>query len=241
MTTLLCRLLIALSHAMVVGRSLAAVRDRGMYAVITSGWPSPAQVFMPGSRSTRDGNMMTGVTAGARRCRARVLVALACALAAGIAAADGAPRGQFAAWAIGLPDGYVMMEYQAPVIHVTADDVARGVVEVRGGSRLVITTRSPAGYAVDFYTNGKLFQAVEIDGIGNAVALGTTGGTVVQQQAAAGRHVVALNYRFVLTPGTAPGTYAWPLELAVRGTGTRDLQHLAGEHRNTMLGGRTEP
>ena len=105
------------------------------------------------------------------------------ALVTGIAAADGAPCGRFAAWAIGLPDGYVIMEYQAPVVQVTVDDAARGVVEVRGGSRLVIMTRTPAGYAVDFYTHGRLFQSVQIDGIGNAVALGATGGTVVRPRA----------------------------------------------------------
>lgn len=158
-------------------------------------------------------------------------VGLACALVASVAAADGAARGPVAAWAIGLPDGYVVMEYQAPVIQVSAEDVARGVVEVRGGSRLVITTRSPAGYALDFVNRGTVFQAVEIDGIGNAVARGATGGTVVQQQAAAGTRVVALNYRFTLAPGTAPGTYAWPLELTVRGAVTSDLQRPSGDRR----------
>jgi len=163
------------------------------------------------------------------------------ALVSGIAAANGASCGQFAAWAIGLPDGYVMMEYQAPVVQVTADDVARGVVEVRGGSRLVIITRTPVGYTVNFYTHGRLFQSVQIDGIGNAVTLGTTGGTVVQQQAATGRRAVSLNYRFTLAPGTTPGTYAWPLELAVRGAGTRALQHLAVDRRNVMPGEHAEP
>ena len=115
-----------------------------------------------------------------------MLMGLACVLAPGIAAADGAPRAAFAAWAIGLADGYVIMEHQAPTIHVTADDVAQGVVQVRGGSRFVITTDSPAGYTVDFHTRGALFQAVKIDGNGSAVELGPAGGTVVQREAAAG-------------------------------------------------------
>lgn len=75
----------------VQGVRLLRLKNAAGMAVIRTVWPSPARVLMPDSRSTRDGNMMTGVTAGARRCRARVLVALACALAAGIAAADG-PR-----------------------------------------------------------------------------------------------------------------------------------------------------
>ncbi len=184
---------------------------------------------------------MSGLAVGGKWSGIRLLMGLACVLAPGIAAADGAPRAAFAAWAIGLPDGYIMMEYQAAVIEVTAEDVARGIVEVRGGSRLIITTGSPAGYAVDFYPNGKLFQPIQIDGIGGAVDLGATGGTVVQQQVAAGRRVVALDYRFALAPGTTPGTYAWPLELTVRGAVTSDLQHLARDRRNMMLRGHAEP
>ena len=148
-----------------------------------------------------------------------MFVGFACTLAAGIAAADGTSDGRFAVWAIGLADGYVFMEHQAPTIHVTADDVAQGVVQVRGGSRFVITTDSPAGYTVDFHTRGALFQAVGIDGIGRAVELGPAGGTVVQPDAAAGRRVIAVNYRFVLAPDATPGTYAWPLEMVVREMG----------------------
>ena len=151
-------------------------------------------------------------------------VGLASALVTGIAAADGTPRGQFAVWAIGLPDGYVVMEYQPEVIHVTADDVTRGVVQVRGGSRLVITVDSPTGYAVDFVARGKLFRSVKVAGIGSAVELGPTGGTVVEREAAAGRRVLALDYQFILAPDARPGTYAWPLELAVRKVATRDPQ-----------------
>ena len=185
--------------------------------------------------------METGAIARGRRCRARVVVALACALAAGIAAADGASRSQFAVWAIGLSDGYVMMEHQAPVIHVTADDVAQGVVQVRGGSRFVITTHSPTGYTVDFFTRGALFQAVGIDGIGRAVELGPAGGTVVQREAAAGRRVIAVNYRFILTPDAIPGIYAWPLEMVVRATVSSDLARASGARRLVTISGRAEP
>ena len=94
---------------------------------------------------------------------------------------------------------------------------------------------------MDFYTSGRLFQSVQIDGIGNAVALGAAGGTVVQQQAVTGRRAVALNYRFALAPGTTPGTYAWPLQLTVRGAKTRDLQRLAIDRHDVMPGEHAEP
>ena len=165
------------------------------------------------------------------------VLALACALNASIAAAQGAPR---AAWAIGLPAGYVMVEHQASAIKVNAGDVARGVVEVREGSRLVITSDAPSGYAVDFLIRGTVFQLVEIDGISGAVELNPRGGTTVQHQGA-GRRVVTINYRFMLAPGTSPGTYVWPLDLTVRSAVTAYVQRLAKDHRNETLGERVEP
>lgn len=147
---------------------------------------------------------------------------LACLLAAGalfsgLAIADGTPRGDFAVWAIGLPNGYVVMDRQAPSIHVTEDDAAQGVVHVFEGSRLAVTTGSQRDFAVHFATRTALFRTVQIEGIGRTVELGARGGTVVERDLPAGRHVVAVNYRFELAPGTAPGTYSWPLEMATRG------------------------
>ena len=73
----------------------------------------------------------------------RSTLGAALALVPSIAVAQGASA-PLAAWAIGLPDGYIIMEHQENVIHVTAADVARGVVEVRGGSRFVGTAHSSA-------------------------------------------------------------------------------------------------
>lgn len=144
------------------------------------------------------------------------MAAMACALAAGSAAADGPLRALLRVWAIGLPNGYVIMEHQARVLQVSAEDVARGMVEVRGGSRLVVTLKSSAGYAVDFRARSPLVIATWVGGIGRTVEIDSRGGTMVQREAAAGRHEVAIDYRFVLAPDAVPGTYAWPLDLAVR-------------------------
>lgn len=105
---------------------------------------------------------------------ARVLLAgWVCVVAAGIvAAADSIPRGPFAVWAIGLPKGYVVMEHQVPVVHVTAENVAQGAFHVRNGSRFVITTDTATGYTVEFHAAGKLFRAVRVDGIGSGIELG---------------------------------------------------------------------
>ena len=150
--------------------------------------------------------------------------AFACALIAGAATAGDASLAQSGVWAIGLPDGYVIMEHQAAVVEVTAEDVASGVVEVRGGSRFVITTHAPARYAVDFFSRRGFFQAIGIDGIGRSAELGPSGGTVAQREANAGRRVIRVDYRFVLSPDTKPGIYDWPLQMSVRGTLPADLR-----------------
>ena len=139
---------------------------------------------------------------------------MVCALATGGAAAEGPTLG---VWAIGLPHGYIVMEHQAKVIDVTSEDVARGFVQIAGGSRLIVATRSQGDYALHFATRGALFRSVQVEGIGRTVELGAQGGTVVQRDVPAGKAVIAVNYRFQLAPATVPGTYAWPLEVVARG------------------------
>ena len=209
---------------------------------------------LPHKSTQRAGHEETGCSAAARRIAMPFAILFALLLSE-IAAADGSARIPSAVWAIGLPNGYVIMEYQAQAVRVTADDVARGVVDVQSGTRVVITTTEPSGIAVDFRSPGKLFRAVQIDGIGSSVQFGPAGGTIVESQATAGRRVVTVNYRFILAPDTTPGTYAWPLTLAVRAPARRDLASLTGarttvttsarrpshDRRDTILIGRREP
>jgi hypothetical protein len=132
------------------------------------------------------------------------------------------------------------MEHQAQVVHVTAEDAARGMVEVREGSRLVVTIHAPSRYAVDFLTRSTVFRPIGIGGMGDVAELSPGGGSLVQQQAA-GRHVIALDYRFALAPGTPPGTYPWPLALRVRSVVAGDAGQVAQDHRDVMLSGQAEP
>jgi hypothetical protein len=145
--------------------------------------------------------------------RLPIVLGVVCALATAGAAADGpAP----AAWAIGLPHGYIMMEHRAQAIDVTDEDVARGFVDVRGGSRIVVTTRSGGRYALDFATRASAFSSVQFEALGHAVALGAQRATLIEHDAPAGRTVIAIDYRFRLAPGAVSGTYAWPLDIVAR-------------------------
>ena len=144
------------------------------------------------------------------------MFAFACAFAASSAIAEEKAHEPLRVWAIGLPNGYVVMEHQARAVHISAQDVERGYVDVREGSRLIVMLRSPGGYAVDFRSVGRIIRDARIEGIGGAIEIEPSGGTAVQWQAAPGRHVVAIDYRFTLAPGIVPDTYTWPLALAVR-------------------------
>jgi hypothetical protein len=102
--------------------------------------------------------------------------------------------------------------YQAQNLVVTPGDVARGYVEVPAGSRLEI--RNPGPCAFEFRATGELFSSVRISGVDGVAELGPSGGTLLQKPAAGGG-AVAVNYRFALAPGIAPGAYGWPLSLTV--------------------------
>jgi hypothetical protein len=176
------------------------------------------------------------------RCLARLLRSvrfawLAALLFAGCTAADGTARGAFTVWAIGLPNGYIVMEHQAQVVHVTAEDAARGMVEVRGGSRLIVTTHAPSRYALDFTNQSTVFRPIGINGVAE-VRLRPKGASVSQQQPA-GRRVVALDYKFALAPGTRPGVYPWPLTLSGRGVSHEGVPELGGDHHDVLLSGQT--
>ena len=97
------------------------------------------------------------------------LLVLACALQAGIALADGGARGQFPVWAIGLPNGYLVMDRRARVIQVTTDHRARGAVNAPGDA--LVTNQVLPAHAADFRVSGSLVRAVGIDGVGQVMEL----------------------------------------------------------------------
>ena len=137
--------------------------------------------------------------------------------------AEGPPRAGFGVWAAGLPNGYVVMERQATTIQVTTADLATGVVNVPDGSRIVIVTFSPGAYALDFSARAAMFRSVRIEGVGRAIELGRDGGTVVTRDVPSGRRVISFSYLFHLAPDAVPGTYVWPLQMAVRSAAPADF------------------
>ena len=110
----------------------------------------------------------------------------------------------------------IQVDFQATTIAVSAADVARGYVDVAAASRVRVTTNSRAGYVVDFHARMPIFQSVQVRSATFSGELGPEGGSMVAR-GRGGRGLAAeFGYRFVLTPGVAPGTYAWPLAVGIR-------------------------
>ena len=121
----------------------------------------------------------------------------------------------FAVSVIVMPRTAIVASSMPDALEVSADDVARGFVDVTGESRLVVTNSSPGGYELDVWPVGSVFSAVTVYGIGADVAIGADGGSLFLR----GQHGAAiplqLNYHFRLPVGTLPGRYPWPLQFSI--------------------------
>jgi hypothetical protein len=118
--------------------------------------------------------------------------------------------------AVVSPSAQLHTDFQAQIITVTANDIARGYVDMPGASRFTVVTPKGGNYFVDFHVRSDLFQSVSIEGLGGQVEIGTDGGTVAQSGPGLKGATSTLNYRFQLNGNVQPGDYDWPLLLAVR-------------------------
>jgi hypothetical protein len=102
---------------------------------------------------------------------------------------------------------------QAPLLNITPADVARGYVDVPGGTSLRAMSNDHKGFTVSFDPRARLFDRATIQGLGARVDIGPDGGAA--QHTYAGRDTaLELSYRFYLSAGLAPGRYPWPLQIS---------------------------
>jgi hypothetical protein len=104
---------------------------------------------------------------------------------------------------------------QVSEITVTEADIQRGYLDVRSASRLELKTNSTAGYLLAFEGTLWPFQAIQVQGLANPLQL-NSGNAVVHQPSVKGKVTMDLSYRFILSPDTQPGSYAWPLSISVQ-------------------------
>ncbi len=98
---------------------------------------------------------------------------------------------------------------------VSAEDVARGYVDVVEPTTFAVAHNTP-GYVLEVYALLPLAAEIDVYGLPQQVRLTGSGGSIEHRAAAASHENLALTYRVVLGPQARPGTYPWPLQLAVR-------------------------
>lgn len=160
--------------------------------------------------STRD--------AGARRRWAVALACLALALA-GEAHADGAAGSTSASaridFKVVIP---VMLRVhtvsQDRELSVTPADVERGYVDVPRATRLEVTSNSAGGLLVRLGFDRTLLSRVRASLAGQALEADSSQSLPLHAAKLVGAPL-EVGYRLYLAPGTRPGTYAWPVSLAL--------------------------
>lgn len=106
---------------------------------------------------------------------------------------------------------------QPAFLQLTPVDIGRGYVDLPGSSQVAIRSNSPEGYLVMLSSEADFVTSTVLRGLSTDVQWGAAGGAVAQRATGPGmsRQLLALSYRFMLSPTARPGTYAWPVRLAV--------------------------
>lgn len=97
-----------------------------------------------------------------------------------------------------------------PALDVSADDVARGYVDVDGGSSLGVVTNSNGGYLVTATGAAGMIARVQmrIDNVGGGERVHVPSGPFVNT-------LIRVAYRLYLEPGVAAGRHPWPIALGL--------------------------
>ena len=99
-------------------------------------------------------------------------------------------------------------------LEVSASDVARGYVDVRGTTQLFVTNTNRQGYLLSVWPQVQMFSMVVVRSGDSEAELGADGGEILERRWGQ-RLSLALDFRFLLVPGVRPGTYPWPVKLQV--------------------------
>jgi hypothetical protein len=108
----------------------------------------------------------------------------------------------------------VTVEQQPPAVEVTSTDVARGYVDVPSAVAFRIRSNARNGYALQFAPVAAPFSAARVSWSNTTVNVGNDGSWVTQPYQPAVTTTGTMSVRLALEPGTAPGTYAWPVSFA---------------------------
>ena len=102
-------------------------------------------------------------------------------------------------------------------VRITAEDIARGYVEVVGPVRAAIHSNSPQGYMLVFAGQGDFVRHARMRGLDGEVQLTSNGGVVTQRTAGQGvlNGTLELTFRFYLVASAQQGEHAWPMQVSI--------------------------
>lgn len=105
------------------------------------------------------------------------------------------------------------VDTQPSAVTVTPADLARGYLELPSAIAFRVRSNARNGYMVQFRAIAGPFTRADVSWGTTAASVGSDSSWITQpyQQ---GTTAGSMNVRLTLAPGTAAGTYAWPVSLA---------------------------
>lgn len=115
--------------------------------------------------------------------------------------------------AVIVPMAKIRVLSQAGQLTIDEDDLLRGFVDAECATQIEL--RSNARCRIAFRPTAGWFNYVHIYGFPRSVDLGADGGGFVRPLERQRSSMYRLSYRFELRHDTLPGTYRWPLAIAL--------------------------
>ena len=160
-------------------------------------------------------DVLSGFLARQKRLRALAFAAAALGASAPPAALAGTHSIQVEATVVRHAS---ISAFRAPQqVEVTAEDVARGYVELAQPVEVEIRTNNPGGVMLGFNVNSPQVAGARFEGedLQLSVAAGAAVLMVPKTGVGLRRQTLRLRTRLVLAPGAKPGVIAWPVALFV--------------------------
>jgi len=106
---------------------------------------------------------------------------------------------------------------QPTSVVLTAQDIARGWVDIPATAQLAVHSNSGEGYMLEFINQGDFVREVLVRGLDTDVQVGAAGGSVMQRAKGGGvtRATLSLGFRILLSASAQQGSYSWPMRVAV--------------------------
>ena len=104
----------------------------------------------------------------------------------------------------------VTVDSQPASVDVSANDIARGYVELPNSVLFHVRSNASNGYVIQFQPVMGPFSRADVT-LGSAQAAVGTDGAWLSQPYQQGTATGSFSVRLMLAPGTQPGSYAWPV------------------------------